>query len=50
MDLFTLVRREVAEGVLLVLDDIDPVHRQCVGVVQQLLMASPVVCMAVSTA
>ncbi|MDG4857141.1 hypothetical protein P8605_03060 [Streptomyces sp. T-3] len=40
-DLFALVRREEAGGVLLVLDDMDPVHRQCVGVVQQLLMASP---------
>ncbi|MGW7411151.1 ATP-binding protein [Streptomyces sp. NPDC054863] len=36
-----LVERFAATGVLLVLDDMDLVHRECVGLVQGLLMAVP---------
>ncbi|AVH60366.1 hypothetical protein C4B68_36375 [Streptomyces dengpaensis] len=40
-DAGSLERCLPATDILLFLDDIDPVHRECVGVVQRLLMAAP---------
>ncbi|MDI3098935.1 hypothetical protein QJ054_17970 [Streptomyces sp. AN-3] len=36
-----LVRRLAAPGTLLFLDDVDPVHQECTGLVQRLLVALP---------
>ncbi|MFD5264565.1 ATP-binding protein [Streptomyces sp. NPDC058335] len=40
-DIAALVRQLPATGVLLFLDDVDPVHRECMGLVQRLLVAVP---------
>ncbi|MFJ8663429.1 ATP-binding protein [Streptomyces sp. NPDC093795] len=41
MGVVTAVRAVPAEPLLLVLDDVDPVHTECAGLVQRLLMAVP---------
>ncbi|MFD5252819.1 ATP-binding protein [Streptomyces bobili] len=40
-DIAALVRQLPETGVLLFLDDVDPVHRECMGLVQRLLVAVP---------
>ncbi|QCB20823.1 hypothetical protein [Streptomyces sp. SS52] len=41
LDPGALVRRLAAPGTLLFLDDVDPVHQECTGLVQRLLVALP---------
>ncbi|WP_406117865.1 ATP-binding protein [Streptomyces sp. NBC_00989] len=40
-DFAAVLRHLPATGILLFLDDVDPVHRECTGLVQRLLMALP---------
>ncbi|MFG2785093.1 AAA family ATPase [Streptomyces prunicolor] len=40
-DIAAVLRHLPATGILLFLDDIDPVHRECIGLVQRLLVALP---------
>jgi predicted ATPase len=40
-DIATVIRRLPTTAVLLLLDDVDPVHTECIGLAQHLLMAVP---------